>query len=133
MNTDPVADMLTRIRNAAKARMERVDIPSSNLKINIAKVLKEEGFVNDYRVISKNKGPGDLIEISLKYDNIGDPVIESIQRVSKPGLRKYLAAKDIPKVRNGLGVMILTTSKGVMTDKSARKDNIGGEPLCSVW
>lgn len=131
MNSDPVADMLTRIRNGCRARLERVDIPRSKLKERIADILKTEGYISDYRVIS-DKRQGTL-EVKLRYGDGREPVIEGIQRVSRPGRRIYHASDEIPQVRNGLGVLIMTTSKGLMTDRQARKDHIGGEALCAVW
>ncbi len=131
MNTDAVSDMLTRIRNGCRARLERVDIPRSNLMVMIAGILKSEGYIEDYRVINdKRQG---VIEVKLRYDANHNPIITGIQRVSKPGQRKYLGCDDIPKVLNGLGIMIMSTSKGVMTDRAARKARVGGEALCSVW
>jgi len=133
MHSDPLADMLTRIRNAGTARHERVDIPSSKIKVGVAQILKEEGFINDYRVIAgRSEGHG-VLEVKLRYDNDRSSVISDIQRVSKPGVRKYMRSNDIPKVRNGLGILILTTSKGLMSDRQARKAGVGGEALCSVW
>jgi len=131
MQTDPIADMLTRIRNGQVARMSRVDIPKSKLKVHIAEILKAEGFIEDFREVSDKKQG--LIEVKLRYDSERTPVIQGIQRVSTPGLRRYMPAKDIPKVRNGLGVLIMTTSKGLMTDRAAREANVGGEALCAVW
>lgn len=131
MVSDPIADMLTRIRNGQTARMARVDIPKSKIKVAIAEILKAEGFIEDFRVIS-DKLQG-LIEVKLRYDDSRTPVIQGIQRVSTPGLRQYLPSKEIPKIRNGLGVLIMTTSKGVMTDRAAREANVGGEALCAVW
>lgn len=133
MHSDPVADMLTRIRNASAARKPRVDIPSSMLKVRIAVILKAEGFIEDYREI-KGKSPGHgLLELKLRYDNDNEPVIQDLQRYSRPGLRKYVGATDIPRIRNGQGVLILTTSKGLMTDRQARQERVGGEALCAVW
>lgn len=127
--SDPISDMLTRIRNAQMAGKISVNMPSSKLKVAIAKVLKDEGYVEEF-VISENGGKPTL-EIALKY-YAGRPVIERIDRVSKPGLRIYKGAEDIPRVMNGLGVAIVSTSKGVMTDRKARTSNIGGEVLCIV-
>lgn len=127
--SDPISDMLTRIRNAQMAGKVSVSMPSSKLKVAIAKVLKDEGYVEKF-VISENYGKPTL-EISLKY-YAGRPVIERIDRVSKPGLRIYKGAEDIPRVMNGLGVAIVSTPKGVMTDRKARTSNIGGEVLCIV-
>lgn len=131
MHTDSVADMLTRIRNGCRARLERVDIPRSNLKVQIAEVLKAEKFIEDFRVINdKRQG---VIEVKLRYDARRNPIITDIQRVSTPGLRKYVGCDDIPKIRNGLGVLIMSTSSGLMTDRAARKARVGGEALCAVW
>jgi small subunit ribosomal protein S8 len=131
MHTDPVADMLTRIRNGCRARLERVDVPQSKLKEQIAAILKTEGYIADFRVVSgKHQG---LIEIKLAYGKDLAPVITDIQRVSHPGMRRYFASDEIPTVRNGMGIVIMTTSRGVMTDREARKAKIGGEALCSVW
>ncbi len=133
MHSDPVADMLTRIRNAARARHDRVDVPYSTLKLRLAEVLKTEGFVDDVRhVAGKTPGQG-VIEIKLRYDASRTPVISGIRRVSAPGARRYVRVDDLPRVRNGLGVLILTTPKGLMTDREARKQRLGGEALCSVW
>lgn len=129
--TDPLADMLTRVRNANKAKFEKVDIPSSRLKINIAKILKEEGYVKDYKLIEDNKQG--ILRVFLKYDSRKGPVISGLKRVSKPGLRLYRGTKDIPSVKSGTGLAILSTSQGVITDKEARKLNLGGEILCLVW
>ena len=131
MNTDPIADMLTRIRNGGQARLGTVAIPHSKVKLKIAEILKDEGYIVDYEVAAGN--PGSKIDVTLKYDKKGVSVIEGIQRVSKPGLRKYLRSREIPKVRNGLGILIVSTSHGMMTDSKARKEGVGGEPLCSVW
>lgn len=129
--SDPLADMLTRIRNAVKVRHESVAIPTSNTKVEIARVLKEEGFITDYQVQEeKNQG---TLTIALKYDPEGGSVIQGIQRVSKPGLRQYAKADAIPNVLNGLGIAIVSTSKGILTDKNAKVQNAGGEILCEVW
>lgn len=128
---DPIADMLTRIRNAQQARHESVKMPSSKLKEKIANVLKAEGFVGDVNII-----PGKVfneLEIALKYDRKGVPAIEHISRVSSCGRRVYTGYDKIPTVRNGLGICVLTTSKGVMADKEARQQRVGGEVLCYVW
>jgi small subunit ribosomal protein S8 len=129
--SDPIADMLTRIRNALKSTHEVVDIPSSKLKINIAKVLKSEGYVRNFKIISD--GRHKLIRIFLNYDDEGVPVISGLKRVSKPSCRIYLGYEEIPKVLNGYGVNIVSTPKGLMTDRQARKLTVGGEVLCSVW
>jgi len=130
MMTDPLADMLTRIRNANQAKKEHVDIPASKLKVAIAKILKEEGYVKNLRVI-KDRKQG-VLRVFLRYQDDG-PVIEGLQRISKPSLRVYVQHDNVPKVVNGLGIAILTTSKGIMTDREARKQNIGGELLCTIW
>jgi small subunit ribosomal protein S8 len=127
--TDPIADMLTRIRNAQAVSKVVVDVPSSKLKVSIAQVLKDEGYIEDFAVREKD-GKHEL-EINLKY-YAGRPVIEKIERVSRPGLRIYRGRNDLPKVMNGLGVAIVSTSKGVMTDRKARATGIGGEVLCVV-
>ena len=127
--SDPIADMLTRIRNAQMAQKVSVSMPSSSLKVALAKVLKDEGYIEDFRVGGEEKKPS--LEIALKY-YAGRPVIEKIERVSTPGLRIYRGKTDLPKVMNGLGVAIVTTPKGVMTDRKARQAGIGGEVLCYV-
>jgi len=129
--SDPIADMLTRIRNAIMASYDTVDIPGSKLKVNIAKILKSEGFIKNYKVISDKKQG--VIRVFLKYDEHGESVIEGLKRLSKPSQRVYARNDRIPKVFNGFGVNILSTSKGVMTDREARKIGVGGEILCSVW
>ena len=129
--SDPLADFLTRIRNAGMVRYETVDIPMSNLKVGVAKVLREEGYINDYQIIEDNKQG--TLRIALKYGPNNERVISGIRRVSKPGLRQYVKADDIPKVLSGLGISILSTSKGVMTDREARRLRIGGEILCEAW
>ena len=128
--TDPIADLLTRIRNANKMHHEKVSIPSSTLKLNILKVLKEEGFIADYVVIEDKKQ--NVIEVTLKYNN-NQAVIKGLRRISKPGLRKYTDVENLPKVLHGLGIAIISTSKGVMTDSEARKQKVGGEILAYVW
>jgi small subunit ribosomal protein S8 len=129
--TDPIADMLTRIRNALKASHEQVDIPSSKIKISIAKVLKAEGYVKNFKIISD--GRHRLIRVFLKYDENGVPIIDGVKRVSKPSCRVYAGYDEIPKVLNGYGVNIISTSKGLLTDREARKLRVGGEILCSLW
>ena len=129
--TDPVADMLTRIRNASKARHEKVDIPSSTLKVEVARILKEEGYIKNVKMV--NDGKQGVIRVFLKYSTANENVISGIDRISKPGRRIYVGSADIPKVLNGLGMAIVSTSKGLMTDKAARVANIGGELLCKVW
>ena len=130
--TDVVADMLTRIRNANSAKHETVSIPCSNMKKAIAEILKEEGFIKNYEVVDTENKQG-VINITLKYGEGKTRTIEGLRRVSKPGLRIYASCQDIPRVRNGLGIAIISTSKGIMTDKKARKENIGGEVLALVW
>jgi small subunit ribosomal protein S8 len=129
--TDPVADMLTRIRNALRAAHEIVNIPSSTLKINLANVLKSEGYIKNLRIISD--GQHRYIRIFLKFDKNGVPVIEGLKRISKPSCRVYAGYDEIPEVLNGYGVNIVSTSKGIMTDREARKQKVGGEILCAVW
>jgi len=129
--TDPIADFLTRIRNAQSADKRWVDIPASNLKKRISFVLKEEKFVRDFILVKDNKQ--DILRLYLNYDHSKKPVIHGIQRYSKPGCRRYVAADNIPRVLNGMGVSILSTSKGVVSDKKAKLLNVGGEVLCQVW
>jgi small subunit ribosomal protein S8 len=132
MLTDPIADYLTRIRNAIKAKHRVVDVPASNLKKEITKVLYDKGFIQSYKF--EEVGPQGNIKIALKYNPVTkQPAILGIQRISKPGLRKYSGATELPRVLNGLGVAIVSTSKGVMTDKEARVLNVGGELLCYVY
>ena len=129
--TDPIADLLTRIRNAGKAGHVSVDIPESRLKRDITRVLLQERFIARYiRIRDKKQG---LLRIYLKYSSEGEHVIDGLKRVSRPGLRLYYGVDEIPRVLNGLGVMILTTPKGVITDKQAKRQRVGGEPLCMVW
>ena len=129
--TDPIADMLTRIRNASTVSHETVDIPASKLKVELARVLKEEGFIADYTV--KEEGKFKVITITLKYDMNRKPVITKLERISKPGLRHYSKAKKLQKVLGGLGIAIISTPKGLLTDRKARKENVGGEILCYVY
>jgi small subunit ribosomal protein S8 len=129
--TDPIADLLTRIRNAGHAKLESVDIPNSKIKTGIASILKEQGFVNDYKVIEDNKQG--ILRIYLKFIEGRKHAIFGIQRVSKPSRRIYANASEIPKVRNGLGIAILSTTKGLLVDKDAKNQNVGGEILCNVW
>jgi small subunit ribosomal protein S8 len=128
--TDTIADMLTRIRNANQMRYEEVRVPSSNIKKEIARILKEEGFIEDYKIEDENT-QGTIV-LTLKYKN-KERVITGLRRISKPGLRVYCKNNEIPKVLNGLGIAIISTSKGIMTDKQARKENIGGEVLAYIW
>ncbi|MFH1980633.1 MAG: 30S ribosomal protein S8 [Pseudomonadota bacterium] len=129
--TDPIADMLTRIRNAAKAKFNSVEIPGSKVKIEIARVLKESGFVRNYKFVEDGKQG--ILKLYLKYENNQGNVILGIDRVSKPSRRVYVGADDIKPVLNGMGIAILSTSEGIMTDKQAREKHIGGELLCNVW
>lgn len=129
--TDPVADMLTRIRNGAKAGKKWVDIPASNFKKDIARILEEERFIEKHRVVDDQLQG--MIRVFLRYDEAEKPIIKGIRRVSKPGLRKFSASDKLPRIFNGLGIAIISTSKGVMTDRDARKQGIGGEIICSVW
>ena len=131
MFTDPIADMLTRIRNANIVSHPEVEMPSSKLKVELAKVLKEEGYITDY--YEKEIGKFKVLVITLKYDETNKPVISNLKRISKTGLRVYSKAKDLPQVFGGLGIAIISTSKGLMTDRKARKENVGGEVLCYVW
>lgn len=128
--TDPIADMLTRIRNGIQARQSEVSIPASNLKIQIARILKEEGYIKDFKQTTEDKRG--IIKVTLKYGPSKKNSISTIKRVSKPGLRTYVGKDEIPKVLNGLGIAIVSTSKGLMTDRSARELGIGGELLCTV-
>jgi small subunit ribosomal protein S8 len=129
--TDPIADYLTRIRNAQRAGHRRVDIPASKVKRAITQILLDKGYIQNFLDIDDSKQG--LIRVFLKYDHYGQPVIKHIKRISKPGLRKYVPTEEIPRVLNGYGIAILTTSKGVMTDKEARKLNVGGEVICQVY
>ena len=131
MMTDPIADMLTRIRNASKAKHEKVDIPSSKLKVEIAKILKDEGFIKNVKLV-KDRRQG-LIRVYLKYTDEEMPVLQSLKRISRPGCRVYTSNDAIPKVMAGLGTAILSTPKGIQTGKQAKKDNVGGEVICHVW
>lgn len=128
--TDPIADFLTRIRNAVKADKRRLDIPSSNLKVNIARVMKEQKFIQDFEVIEDNKQ--NTLRVFLKYTN-GNPAISGLKKISKPGLRQYVDADSIPRVLNGYGIAVISTSKGVLTDKQAKRENVGGEIICHIW
>ena len=129
--TDPIADMLTGVRNAKMVKHETVDVPASNMKKEIARILLEEGFVRGYDVIEDGKQG--IIRIQLKYGQAGERVISGLKRISKPGMRVYAAKDEVPKVLNGLGISIISTSKGILTDKQARKEGVGGEVICYVW
>jgi small subunit ribosomal protein S8 len=131
MVSDPIADMLTRIRNGLKAKFPKVDVPSSKLKLEIARILKDEGYILNYKIV--DEGSHKAIRVYLKYQDSGAPVISNLERVSRPGCRVYVGSREIPKVLGGLGVSILTTPKGVMTGKEARRQNVGGELLCRVF
>lgn len=130
MMTDPIADMLTRIRNAAQARHRRVDMPVSKLKAEIARLLKENHFIQDYKIL--DDGRHGVLRLYLRYYE-GNPVIRNVERVSRPGRRVYKGAQELPRVRNGLGMAIVSTSKGMMTDRQARAEKIGGEVMALVW
>ena len=129
--TDPIADLLTRIRNAITARHDRVDVPASRIKVAIVRILKDEGFIKNFKVSKDNKQG--LIRIFLKYAEHNVPVINGLERISKPGRRVYQRAAELTPVLSGLGVAILSTSSGVMSDKEARRQNLGGETLCQIW
>ena len=129
--TDPIADMLTRIRNANVVKHETVDVPASNMKKELARILLEEGFIRGYDVIEDGKQG--IIRIQLKYGQAGEKVITGLKRISKPGMRVYAAKEELPKVLNGLGISIISTSKGILTDKQARNEGVGGEVICYVW
>ena len=129
--TDPIADMLTRIRNANVVKHETVDVPASNMKKELARILLEEGFIRGYDVIEDGKQG--IIRIQLKYGQTGERVISGLKRISKPGMRVYADKHEVPRVLNGLGISIISTSKGILTDKLARKENVGGEVICYVW
>ena len=131
MTADPIADMLTRIRNALASRHAKVDVPTSRLKVEVARILKEEGYIANFKLA--DEGSRKLIRIYLKYTPGNLPVISKIERVSRPGNRVYVGSKTIPRVLGGMGINILTTPKGVMTGRSARKEGLGGEVLCQVW
>lgn len=132
MNTDPISDFLTRVRNAVKAGHRVVEVPASNLKKEITKILFDQGFILSYKF--EDKGPQGTIKIALKYDKLTkEPVIKKIQRISKPGLRKYAGSSEMPRILNGLGIAIVSTSAGVMTGKQAQAQNVGGEVLCYVY
>ena len=129
--TDPVSDMLTRSRNATRVRHDRTDVPASKMKLEIAKILKQEGYIRTFKLLEE--GPQGLIRIYLKYADDGEPVIHGMNRVSKPGRRVYRAVDELPKVRSGLGVAVISTNRGVLTDEQARGLRVGGEVLCEIW
>ena len=129
--TDPIADMLTRIRNATMVRHDRMDIPASRMKLEIAKLLKQEGYIRTFKVLEE--GPQGVLRVYLKYSEDGEPVIHGLARVSKPGKRVYRGVEELQKVRNGLGVALISTNAGVVTDDQARRLRVGGEVLCEIW
>lgn len=130
MFTDPIADMLTRIRNAALIKAEKVDIPASRMKLEIAKILKEEGFIKAYKIL-KDKRQG-ILRVTLKYAE-NNSIISGLKRISKPGRRVYVGSNEIPRVMGGVGVAILTTSMGILSDKACRREGVGGEVICYIW
>jgi small subunit ribosomal protein S8 len=130
--TDPIADMLTRIRNANRAGKDHVDVPASRVKLSITKILKDEGYIKGFKNM-KGAGPQGTVRLFLKYGPEGQRVITDLQRISMPGIRRYAGVRDIPRVLNGLGIAIVSTSSGIMTDRQARRRKVGGEVLCSVW
>jgi small subunit ribosomal protein S8 len=131
--TDPIADMLTRVRNAVHARRQRVDVPASTFKVQVARILEQEGYIQGFKIVTADTQPKTIIRIALKYGPRGETVITGIQRVSRPGRRVYLGRDEVPKVMGGLGTNILTTSRGVMTGREAVKAGVGGEVLCNIW
>jgi small subunit ribosomal protein S8 len=133
MMTDPIADLLTRIRNASRAEHEKLDIPASRLKVRIAEILKSEGFIKNFRIIEEAGRPGSVLRVYLKYGTGNEQIISGIVRVSKPGRRVYVGKDRIPSILGGMGVAILSTSRGVMTDREVRKQQLGGEVLAYVW
>jgi small subunit ribosomal protein S8 len=132
MMTDPIADMLTRIRNGIAARHERLQVPSSRTKREIARVLKDEGYIRDYRLIEDGHPQG-LLDIELKYDVTHTSVIRGLRRISKPGKRQYASSKEMPRVLEGSGIAVVSTSRGILTDRQCRAENVGGEVMCFVW
>ncbi|MFM7253635.1 MAG: 30S ribosomal protein S8 [Ilumatobacteraceae bacterium] len=133
MLTDPIADMLTRIRNANTAMHDEVRMPASKQKVALAKILEKEGYINGFKVAPATSGPGDVLTISMKYSNDRKRTISGLRRISTPGLRIYRKGAEVPRVLGGLGVAVLSTSHGLMTDREARKRKVGGEVLCYVW
>lgn len=132
VTTDPIADMLTRIRNASNSKHKTVDIPASNMKLSIAKILFEEGYIKSYEEIKEENNQG-VIRITIKYTEKGKKVIDGLKRISKPGLRVYASKEELPQVLNGLGIALISTSKGIKTDKEARQEGLGGEVLAYIW
>jgi small subunit ribosomal protein S8 len=131
MMTDPIADMLTRIRNSVLIKAEKVDIPASRLKVEIAKIMKEEGFIKSYKII-KDKKQG-VLRVTLKYTPDNRPIVEGLKRISKPGRRVYVGKDEVPSVVGGMGIAVVTTPKGILTDKTCRREGVGGEVLCYIW
>lgn len=131
--TDPIADMLTRIRNGIQSRHDRVEMPHSKLKVEVAKILKSEGFISNYKVVNEDGKPQGTLRVYLKYSEDGEPVIHGIERVSRPGRRVYRGKEDIPQVLGGLGLAIVSTSRGVLSGAEAARTGVGGEVLCQVW
>ena len=129
--SDPIADFLTRIRNASAAKHKTLDVPASNIKVAIAEILKDQGFIADFSR-TPDGGPQGVLQVKLRY-YFGQPVIREIRRVSKPGRRVYAGVENLPRVRNGLGLAIISTPRGVMSDKQARRENVGGEIICTIW
>ena len=131
--TDPIADMLTRIRNGIQAHHERIELPTSKLKVEVARILKSEGFISNFKEVSEDGKPQGTLRIYLKYSKDGEPVIHGIERVSRPGRRVYRGKEELPKVLGGLGLAIVSTSKGVLSGTEAARTGVGGEVLCQVW
>ena len=131
MMTDPIADMLTRIRNSVLIKAEKVDIPASRLKVEIAKIMKEEGFIKSYKII-KDKKQG-ILRVTLKYTQDNRPIVEGLKRIRKPGRRVYVGKDEVPSVVGGMGIAVMTTPKGILTDKVCRREGVGGEVLCYIW
>jgi small subunit ribosomal protein S8 len=131
MLTDPIADMLTRIRNSILIKSEKVDIPASRLKVEIAKIMKEEGFIKSYKII-KDRKQG-VLRVTLKYAQDNKPIVEGLKRISKPGRRVYVGKDEVPSVMSGMGIAVVTTPKGILTDKACRREGVGGEVLCYIW
>ena len=129
--TDPIADLLTHIRNATTVRHDRTDVPASKMKLEVTKILKQEGYIRTFKMLEE--GPQGTIRIYLKYADDGEPVIHGVQRVSRPGKRVYRGVEDLPKVYNGLGVAVISTNRGIITDEQARSLRVGGEILCEIW
>ena len=129
--TDPIADLLNRIKNGQSARFDKVDIPASRMKASIARILKEEGYIRNFKLIKDDKQG--VLRVHIKYTDTREAAIAGIKRISKPGCRRYVGHEEIPRVLNGLGITILSTSKGILTDRQARKEGVGGELLCAIW